>query len=138
MAHRITEVYPDTFVYCTDAVPLSQELCRKYLQFHAIKNAEVVLPEELEKISSPDLAINIHSFPECTRAAINGWLDWLTTHKVANLFVIPHPFNLPTFACLEDNKSFLPDIEAHGYKITNHWRPLECFPRDFYLFKQTF
>jgi putative sugar O-methyltransferase len=145
LAHRLTTAYPGAFVYCTDKVPVSQEVCAKYLKFREIKRAEVVLPNELKKIGTPDLAINIHSWPECTRQEINGWLDWLVDNKVPNLFVIPHQWaiegiygekdwNCEMF-CIEDNRSFRPDIEAHGYVLKHYWRPLECNPRDFYLFE---
>ena len=145
LAHRLTTAYPGAFVHCTDKVPVSQEVCRKYLKFRNIDRAEVVLPSDLEKIGTPDLAMNIHSFPECTRAEINGWLDWLVAHKVRYFFVIPHQWapegiygqkdwNCEMF-CIEDGKSFRPDIESHGYKLKTYWRPIECNPRDFYLFE---
>ncbi len=136
LAHRLLTVYPNAFVYCTDKIQISQEVCRKYLQFREISRAEVVAPADLSKIENPTLAINIHSWPECTHAEIIEWLDWLANHNVPHIFVIPHPFNSPPFACLEDNKSFRPDIEAHGYQISHHWKPVECFPRDFYLFSK--
>jgi len=145
MAHRITAAYPNSFVYCTDAIPVSQDVCRKYLEFRSVKNAKVVAPDELDKIDKPDMALNIHSFPECTREEINGWLDWLVEHEVENFMVIPHQWasegiygqpnwNCEMF-CIEDGKSFRPDIESHGYKLEKYWRPLESNPRDFYLFK---
>lgn len=134
LAYRLTTAFPKAFVYCTDAIPLSQGICREYLQFRKMDRAEVVLPSELDKINTPKLAINIHSWPECARSEINGWLDWIVAKDIPYLFVIPHQYNKPLFACLEDNKSFLPEIEAHGFSIKNHWRPLECSPRDFFLF----
>lgn len=135
LAHRLTTAFPKATMYCTDKIPISQELCKKYLDFRGANSVEIVRPDDLEKIGPLDLAINIHSWPECTRPEINGWLDWLVAHNVQNLFVIPHQYNLPLFACLEDGGSFRPDIEAHGYQVAHHWRPLECSPRDFFLFK---
>lgn len=135
LAHRLATTYPEAFVYCTDKVPVSLAICQKYLQYRSVKNAEVVPPTELDRVGKPALAINIHSWPECARKDINGWLDWLVQNSIPNLFVIPHQYNAPLFACLEDGKSFLPDIERHGYSVTHHWRPLECSPRDFFLFK---
>jgi hypothetical protein len=135
LAHRISTAYPNASVYCTDKIELSMELCQKYLDYNNLNKVNIVKPTNLASLPKIDLAINIHSWPECTREDINGWLDWLVQAKVKYLFVIPHPFNQPHFACLEDGKSFLPDIQNHGYKIISHWHPLDCFPRDYYLFE---
>jgi len=134
LAYRLVSAHPEAFVYCTDKVPVSFAVCQKYLQYRNAKNVEIIMPNDLNKVGDCALAINIHSWPECSRSDINGWLDWLVSKNIPNLFVIPHPFKMPLFECIEDGKSFLPDIEAHGYKLKHYWHPLECFPRDFYLF----
>ena len=135
-AHRFTTAFPGSYVYCTDAVPVSLDVCQKYLGFRGVTRAEVILPQEIDDICRPDLAVNIHSFPEMTRADVNAWLKLLQRRHVPHLFVVPHPFVAP-MTCLEDGKSFMPDIEAHGFKLAKHWRGPDCWPRDFYLFGGT-
>jgi len=36
------------------------------------------------------LAVNIHSFSECSRSSIGWWLDLLTKHRVPYIFVVPN------------------------------------------------
>ena len=133
LAHRLTTAYPGAYVYCTDAVGVSLKLCQTYIQYRNLTRTEVVCPSDLDKIGHIDLATNIHSWSECPRVAINWWLDFLVACKVKNLFVIPHPWACE-LCCIEDMQSFRPEIEAHGYKLAQYWRPFESVPRDFYLF----
>jgi SAM-dependent methyltransferase len=132
-AHRLTTAYPNSYVYCADTIPISLKICKKYLDFRNVKNAEVVSTVDLNNVYKIDLAVCIHSFEEFRRADINWWLDWLVEHNVLNLFIIPRP--CLHMLCLEDEKSFRPDIEKHGYKLVQTWRPIDCAPRDFYLFR---
>jgi putative sugar O-methyltransferase len=134
LAHRLTTAFPSSYVYCTDAIEVSHQICSKYLSFRGISRAEVLRQSELASLQDIYLAINIHSWPECTREAIDEWLDLLVTKQVRRLLVIPHPW-FSEFFCMNDGLSFLPNIETRGYRLAQHWRPLESIPRDYYLFE---
>jgi hypothetical protein len=132
LAHRWHCAFPGATIYCTDGVFLSSQLCGKYLKTRGVPD-RVILPSELGALPPLDLAVNIHSWPECSRAEIAWWLDWLADHRVPRLFVVPHLDR--DMLCNQDGKSFRPDIEQRGYKLAHHWYGPECWPRDFYLFE---
>src|SRR4030095_8950303 len=77
---------------CVDAVPVSTFLCEFYLKYRGLANLVQVVPmDELEqRLSSYDLALNIHSFSECTYAAIEWWLRKLKQLRVRYLMIVPN------------------------------------------------
>lgn len=127
LAHRMGEVWPATAVVCTDAVPVSLEICASYIVHRDATMARVVRDAE----GAYDLACNVHSWPECTRDEIRWWLSRLTA---PHLFVVPHLDG--EMLCNEDGRSFMPDILEHGYRVLRHWRGPECWVRDFYMFER--
>jgi SAM-dependent methyltransferase len=133
LAHRMTALFPGSWVVCTDPIEVSRAVCRKYLEFRRVSRAIVVAPEALSPQTFFDLAMNVHSWPECTRAEINSWLDWLVARRVPRLFVVPHLD--AEMRCNEDERSFRPDIERHGFHVEHHWTGPDCWPRGFYLFR---
>lgn len=133
-AYRMHQLYPNKKVTCTDDVEVSFALCNKYLQFRNVKSP-ILTKNQLPTDVQYDLALNIHSWPECKNADINWWLDWLVANKVPRLFVIPH---LDRDMLSGEGRSFKPDILAHGYEVEAHWYGPDCWQRDFYLFKRTY
>ena len=93
LAHRALCAVPALEQYvCTDAVPESTFLCDYYLQFRGVRErADVVPLHQLERLAGRryDLAVNIHSFPEMSHAAIDGWLARIAALGVPWLLVIP-------------------------------------------------
>jgi len=136
MAHRMSSLSADKYtVVSTDAIEMSQRFCRRYLAHRRVSAAHpVVRPEAVPAHGPYDLAMNIHSWPECSRSEIHYWLDLLAQQEVPQLFVRPDDREM---TCSQDGQSFRPDIEARGYKVANHWCGPDCFPRDFYLFELT-
>lgn len=130
MAHRMTTMFPGCSFACTDEVAISRRACEIYLAYHNV-NAEIIEPKGYGRF---DLALNIHSWPECTRAQIASWLDWLHTSQVTYLFVVPHLDG--GFTCYDDGASFLPEILRY-YAVGRHWRGPAVWPRDMYLFVRT-
>ena len=84
MAHRLLEANPALTGYtCVDAVPESTFLCEFYLTFRSLADRSEVIPldEVRERLTGPfDVALNIHSFSECTYAAVEWWM-----HRVRKL-----------------------------------------------------
>jgi len=94
LAHRMMEALPNLKgYYCVDAVPESTFISEYYLRFRESK-AQVWCLDEIEAqlaAEQIDLAVNIHSFSECTAAAAKYWLDLLREHRVPYLLTVPNP-----------------------------------------------
>lgn len=91
---RLAALYePFCDFYATvDAVPISTQLCRQYCARFAPNVAVWDLDEFAEKAKPGmfDLAINIHSWNECTLEQIERWLDVLVDLEVPWLFAVSH------------------------------------------------
>ncbi len=94
LAHRVCSSGLDIASYvCCDAVPMSSFLCEYYLEYRKLSPpARVCLLDEVDQLEPGcfDLAFNVHSFSECTHAAIAWWIGQLKRLKVPYLFLIPN------------------------------------------------
>jgi len=134
LAHRAVTAFPETVRYlCTDAIPTSTFLCEYYLGFRGIvggpggrpgDRARVVPLDELESAVAPgtvDVAVNIHSFSECTPAAIEGWLAFLDRKRVGHLMVVPNAVTSagPDGITMLTNEGhdFSRIVRQHGYTL---------------------
>jgi hypothetical protein len=118
MAHRLCEALgPHVQVLCTDAYAPSSFLCEQHLKARGLQNQARVVP--LDEVSqtlaaqSVDLAMNIHSFSECTLPAIDWWVQQLAQHRVRYFLVIPNPMELRT----NSGEDFSHILERHGYRL---------------------
>ena len=124
MAHRYVEAVESTEDYCcVDAIAESTFLCEYYLEHRGIAPpARVVSLVEVPDLEpgSFDLAINIHSWSECTLAAIEWWIGQLRRLEVPRIFLVP---NEPKgFLSREPDGSrldFLPVLDAGGYRLVH-------------------
>jgi len=89
---------------CVDPVPVSTDVCRTYTQSHQPSVQVWTLDDFRQKSWMRTLAINIHSWNECTLGQITHWLDALAA--VPLLFTVSH--------------SSLPD---HTYRTNEQGRP---------------
>ena len=65
-----------------------------------------------------DLALNIHSFSECTLEAINWWLSLLEKNQIRYLLIIPNGLDNGGKKILtNDFQDFQYLIEEHGYQL---------------------
>lgn len=123
LAHRMAFALPQLAEYlCTDAVPASTFLCEYYLRFRGVEDRARALPlHELEQALSGrriDLALNIHSFPECTPEAIAWWLELLRRHRVPRLMIVPNPAEHGGEKLVTNTgEAMEPLLEAHGYRL---------------------
>jgi putative sugar O-methyltransferase len=150
-AHRLTEEYPGIFVHCVDAVPTSALSAEIYQRFRKIDRASVVPLNKLDSLPRIDMAINMHSWSECTPAAIEFWLDWLVARRVSKLVVVPHS---PAFTCIPQDSptypstypsgehpsypEFLSIIRSRGFRLVDLWEnypPLPPAGEPIYLFE---
>ena len=135
LAHRITQSFLGTFVHCTDTIAVSRRCCEIYLAHRRVSRAMVVAPADLLNLVRPiELAINVHSWSECSMGEVCSWLDWLSASKVPRLFIVPHT---PDFGTWDDARgggngpSYRPELEARGYRLAHSWGGPECCPRTY-------
>lgn len=123
LAHRMCEALPNlSRCDCVDAVPESTFLCEYYLDYRGVTDRAAAVPlHELSRLAAPgeyDLAVNIHSFSECTREAVRWWLDRLVELRVPYLLVVPnHPEELLSFEPDGSHCDLAPDLAAAGYEL---------------------
>lgn len=127
LAHSYAKAMPSSGVYlCTDVVPESTFLSEYYLRYRGVDSSARVVPfDVLERTlgETPiDLAINIHSFSECTLQAISWWVDLLRRHGVRYLMVVPNAQDhggtkLMTQESGGGSLDFLPLLESCGYEL---------------------
>ncbi len=118
MAHRMAAALPNLSEYlCVDAYPISTFISEYYLQFRNLDSKVKVIPlDEIEialAARSVDIAVNIHSFPECRISAIEWWLSLLAKHRVQYLMIVP---NIGDSLQTHDGHDFKYLISKHGYK----------------------
>jgi len=124
MAHRMIEAASGIDDYCcVDAIPESTFLCEYYLSYRGCSPPARVVPlHELDGALRPDhfdLALNVHSFSECTYDAVAWWIDRLARLRVPNLLIVPNdPDELLAFDSDGGRRDFRPLIEAVGYKLS--------------------
>lgn len=123
LAHRMTAAYEQLDDYCcVDAVPESTFLSEYYLrQRGSSPRARVVGLDRVERELAPgafDLAVNIHSFSECTYAAVEWWTELLGRLRVPQMLVVPNePDELLTLEADGTRRDFKPLIERAGYRV---------------------
>ena len=118
MAHRMITALPNLTEYlCVDAYPISTFISEYYLQFRNLVGKAKVIPLDEIEIAlaerSVDIAVNIHSFPECRISAIEWWLSLLARHRVKYLMIVP---NIGDSLQTHDGHDFKNLITEHGYQ----------------------
>ncbi len=79
-------------VACVDAVPISTELCREYCAKFA-PSAKVYSLAEFKQAAEGlhfDVAMNVHSWNECSHDEVRRWLDVVCGMGVKWLFTVAH------------------------------------------------
>jgi len=125
LAHRMLTALPNVTDYCcVDAIPESTFLCDFYLGHRGLKpGGRSVALDRVETLSAGafDLAVNIHSFSECTMAAVDWWVAQLERLEVPRLLVVPNePDELLTNEGHGKRLDFRPRLESAGYRLTVH------------------
>jgi len=107
---------------CTDAVAESTFLSEYHVQFRQVDDKVHVVPldtiEERLQGTQIDLAVNIHSFSECTLEAIEWWLSLLRDNRVKNLFIVPNPSDHGgERLAMNSGEDFSELLEKYGYAL---------------------
>jgi SAM-dependent methyltransferase len=122
LAHRAAQAYENLGDWCcVDAIPESTFLSEWYLRFRGVAPpARVVALDRLDAELRPgefDLAVNVHSFSECTERAVAWWVDRLAALRVPRLLVVPNDGReLLTQEADHTRRDFLPLLESAGYR----------------------
>jgi hypothetical protein len=123
LAYRSLAALPSIERYlCTDAVPVSTFLCEHYLRHRGVDaRAEIVPLHEIQSTLrryTVDLAINIHSFSECSLEAIAWWMALLREQRVSYFMVVPNAVEADGVTMLTiDGENFTNVITDHGYRL---------------------
>ncbi len=127
LAHRMSAALPNLTAYdCIDGVATSTFLCDYYREFRQLPYAvRVVRLDEHEKLAdSYDVAVNIHSFSECSLEAIRWWLDRIAERDVEWLLIVPNtPDELRSTELDGSMKPFRQDVLDRGYELVDD-RPI--------------
>lgn len=150
LAHRMASAAPGLGRYfCIDAVPESTFISDYYLRFRKMADRCCVVPlDMLDQLSSVsvDLAVNVHTFPECRASVTEWWLDRLREMQVPWLFIeVGSNFGLTSYEPGGARKDFLPAIESSGFKLVVKEHKFEdapvlqrsgLYPADYFLFRR--
>ena len=129
IAHRMLEANPEMTGYtCVDAVPESTFLCEFYLEFRGLTDRADVIPlDEVDQRVDGwfDVALNIHSFSECTYEAVEWWVQRVWKLGIPHLMIVPNPderFESDTdrFVSSEPDgseRNYLPLLADLGYEM---------------------
>ena len=149
LAHRLVKSFPNIGrVFCTDAVPESTFLSEYYLKYREVNDKAVVIPlDEIEAglaNNRIDLAINIHSFTECTLDSINWWLDLIRKHEIRHFMIVPTNDKFLSVEINQPRRDFFDQIITRGYKVVAKLPKYEgassvqkygIYPAYYYLFE---
>lgn len=131
LAYRMCKALSNLTAYdCIDAIPESTFLCDYYLQFRQVDDRARSVPlTEYQTLSQHyDLAVNIHSFSECSRAAVRWWLEQIRSRDIEWLLIVPNdPTELLTSEADGTKKDFMPDVLDCGYELWDR-RPIYMNP----------
>lgn len=122
LAHRMTAALPQIDDYCcVDAIPESTFVSEYYLRHRGCDRARVAPLDRLDAELRPgwfDLALNIHSFSECTHDAVAWWISMVERLELPWLLIVPNePDALLTLEPDGVRLDFLPLLEGAGYRL---------------------
>lgn len=122
LAHRSAQSLAGLTDYCcVDAIPESTFLCEYYTGFRSVAPPvrTVPLPEvPALAANSFDLAINVHSFSECTLRAVEWWMSQVARLGVPYLFVVPNEADgFSTTEADGSREDYHPAIRSAGYRL---------------------
>lgn len=127
LAHRMSAALPNLAAYdCIDGVATSTFLCDYYREFRGMPDSVrvVPLPEYQTLADTYDVAVNIHSFSECSHDAIRWWLDRIAERDIEWLLIVPNtPEELLSTELDGSMEPFRQDVLDRGYELVDN-RPI--------------
>ena len=107
---------------------------------------DVVPLDELSRVDQPDLAINIHSFPECRNGVVEWWLQRVRELSIPWFFLVCTPTLGLTSRDDTGRKDFRQLIERSGFELVAYESKFESapvlnehglYPADHHLFRRS-
>lgn len=127
LAHRMSTALPNLEAYdCIDGVATSTFLCEYYTRFRELPSSvRVVTLDQHETLGERyDVAVNIHSFSECSLEAIRWWLDRIAERDIEWLLIVPNtPDELRSTELDGSMIPFRQDVLDRGYELVDD-RPI--------------
>ncbi len=123
LAHRMLTAFPSLPTYrCTDVIAESSFVCEYYLRSRGLEGRFALTPateiDSMFQSQKVDLAVNIHSFSECTLQAVDWWLGRLAGNGVKHLMIVPNAGNhCGQFLRNNIGEDMLPLVEGSGYRL---------------------
>jgi len=148
LAYRMSEALPNLARYdCIDGVAVSTFLCEYYLRFRQAPDTVrvVPLPDVDTLADSYTVAVNVHSFSECSLAAIRWWMERIAERDIEWLLIVPNTQGqLLSTEVGGDHLDFMPAVVGAGYELADHrpvyqsaeLRELIDLHDEFYLFRR--
>jgi len=118
LCKRYLDCIPNSKYYITDAIPQSTFFSKLYLNG---KNDSVInlydIPEKIKTLKI-DIAVNIHSFPECNINDIEWWIKLINSNKIKYIFYVPNnPKSTPEFMPSNIGESILDLFNKYNYTV---------------------
>lgn len=118
LCKRYLDCIPNSKYYITDAIPQSTFFSKQYLNG---KNDSVInlydIPEKIKTLKI-DIAVNIHSFPECNINDIEWWIKLINSNKIKYIFYVPNnPQSTPEFMPSNTGESILDLFNKYNYTV---------------------
>jgi hypothetical protein len=149
LAHRCSEALANlNTYYCTDGVPSSAFLCDFYLRYRNISKGKMVemgMVENELKDELIHLAVNIHSFSECSMDSIEWWISLVRRLDIRYILIIPNAYEDGGNRLLNNEReNFQGIIEKNEYRLIlktqKYADPLVqqfgLYPTCYYLFEK--
>jgi hypothetical protein len=109
----------DTY-FCIDAIPESTFISSYYLSRKGAARTRVVTFDDQQDLvaGTIDLAVNIHSFSECSIEAVDYWVSRCAELAVEYLFIIPNmSAHGEKTVRMIDGTDFTPLLAQYGYRL---------------------
>jgi len=125
LAHRAAGALPNLADWCcVDAIAEATFLSEFYLDHRGVlPPSRVVALHDIATDLTPgtfDLAVNVHSFSECTHDAIAWWIARLRELEISRLLIIPNePTELLSLERDGTRRDFAPLLTAAGYGLVH-------------------
>lgn len=149
LAHRMSTALPNLAAYdCIDGVATSTFLCDYYLGYRKVpESVRVVRLDQWQTLAETyDLAVNVHSFSECSLETIRWWLARIAERNIEWLLIVPNAAGRLLSTELDGSMlDFEPEVRRAGYELvdtrpmyqTDELRKLIGLDDEFHLFRRS-
>ena len=89
-----------------------------YLNENKIRVINLYDIQEKTKSLNIDIAVNVHSFPECNINDIEWWINFIYSNKIKYIFYVPNnPDSTPDFIPSNTGESILNLFNKYNYTV---------------------